>query len=149
MKTIAMVIAACVALSGCVVVVPASQTRAGTIAPAEAVQLAAARAPNGVPGTFELRVQATGRQDGYLYLNSEADYRDQRNLSIAISPAAARALTAKFRQDPAVALKGKQLLVSGDATRVTIHFVVNGRTTSKYYYQTQVAVNDAAQIELL
>ncbi|HEX8613868.1 MAG TPA: hypothetical protein VF800_21540 [Telluria sp.] len=149
MKFIAMFGAACVLLNGCTAVAPLDRTGTGTIAPAEAVQLAAASAPAGVPGIFALRVQATGRQNGYLYLNSEADYRDQRNLSIAVSPSVIRVLTAQLGQDPAIALQGKRLLVSGDATRVPIHFVANGRMTDKYYYQTHVAVTDAAQIEVL
>lgn len=148
MKSFLISAAACAVLGGCASVGPCHRPAAGIIAPAEAIQLAAASAPGGVPGIFELQVQATGRQDGNLYLNSETDYRDQRNLSIALSPAAIRTLAAQLGQDPAVALQGKRLRVMGKAVRVPIHFVSNGRTTDKYYYQTHVNVNDAAQIQV-
>ena len=50
--------------------------------------IAADKAPDRVPGVFVLNVQASGRSNGDLYLNSETDYRDQRNLSIRILPKA-------------------------------------------------------------
>lgn len=148
MKSILISAAACAALGGCAAVRPCIPPAAGIIAPAEAVQLAAASAPAGIPGTFELLVQATGRQDGNLYLNSETDYRDQRNLSIAVRPAAIRTLAAQLGQDPAVALQGKRLRIMGQAVRVPIYFAANERTTEKYYYQTHVDVTDATQIQV-
>jgi hypothetical protein len=118
------------------------------IQPAEAIQLAAAAAPDGVPGTFAMRVRATGKKDGFVYLNSEPDYRDQRCLTIAIAPEAARELTARFGADPASALKDKDILVTGEATRTTVWFVERGKRTGKYYYQTHVAVTEPDQLQI-
>lgn len=120
----------------------------GWITPAEAIQRAADAAPRGVPGIFAMHVQATGTQDGYAYLNSELDYRDQRNLTIAVSPGAARAMAAKLGMSPLEYYKGKDILVHGSAYRTKIGITFGHRYTGKYYYQTHVRVADPAQIEV-
>jgi hypothetical protein len=121
---------------------------AGTIAPAQAIQAAASVAPR-VPGVFEIHVVASGRQSGNIYLNSEKDYRDQRNLTIAIHPRAFDGLRARFGGDPDAALAGMIIRVAGEARRVTIVFIDNGRPASKYYYQTHVDVVRADQIQIV
>lgn len=117
-----------------------------TIGPEEAIQSAAAAAPRGVLGVFELRVKATGRQDGNVYLNSEGDYRDQRNLTIELRPSALGVLRAAYGADPDDYLIGKQIQVRGTARRIRIDFLAGGTPTGKYYYQTHVVVSDAGQI---
>ena len=57
-----------------------------------------------------------------MYLNSETDYRDQRNLTIAITPAAAGALAARLGAPPAVALEGRRIVVVGVAGLVKFVF---------------------------
>jgi hypothetical protein len=132
-------------LAGC-------QQNAGSvraIAPFDAIQSAAAAAPQGVPGVFELRVRATGRQDGNIYLNSEADYRDQRSLTVAVQPSAFAVLEKQFGAAPDVSLNGKTIRVRGVARRVRIDFVDNGQPSGKYYFQTHVAVARGDQIEIV
>jgi hypothetical protein len=119
------------------------------IAPAEAIRLAAAAAPDGIKGIFELTVQAVGRADGNIYLNSGSDYRDQRCLTIAVLPVAADDFRSRFGNEADATLKGRVIRVRGEARRVKISFTVNGQVTDKYYYQTHVNVSDAWQIELL
>ena len=126
--------------SGC------ATTSSQFIQPAQAVQLAAEAAPGGVRGVFEVQVQATGTQDNFTYLNSELDYRDQRNLTIAIPPTVARQLESQLGSHPLVALKGKRVLVHGVAARTKIYFLNDGKPTDKYYYQTHVRVTDPKQI---
>jgi len=125
-----------------------TQAEAGMtpLTPRQAVEQAADLAPEGVPGVFDFRVRATGAEGPRVFFNSEQDYRDPRNLTLVISPAAYAGLAVRLDQDPRQALVGKQLLVTGVARRVTIFFAVNGKRTDKYYYQTHVDVNDAAQI---
>jgi hypothetical protein len=136
------------ALLGCAT--PTSNANdAQSIAPTQAILLAADAAPLGVKGTFALEVRAVGRQDGNIYLNSELDYRDQRNLTVAIFPDAAQELRQKFGEDADVALKGKHIKVRGEAIRVTIGFVADGVLTDKYYYQTHVNVHEANQVEVV
>lgn len=107
---------------------------------------AAAAAPAGVDGTFTFAVQTTGEDKGYAFLNSQADYRDQRNLSIEIPPKVRRQLWSKFGSDPVDYFKGKTIRVTGTAHRVKIWFNFSGYRTEKYYYQTHVIIKDAAQI---
>lgn len=118
------------------------------VTPQQAIFMAASAAPAGVEGVFVMRVQATGLQRDRTYLNSELDYRDQRNLTIAIAPIAARQLAERLGEHPSVALKGKDILVRGKAVRTTIRLIADGRVSDKYYYQTHVNVADPAQINV-
>lgn len=118
------------------------------IAPEQAVMLAAAAAPEGVPGIFAMQVKGAGRDRQGTYLNSEADYRDQRSLTIVLSEAAVRQLTETLGSDPVEALVGRDIRVRGSAFRVRIVLRINGQATDKYY-QTHVRVDDAARIEVL
>ncbi|RKF18211.1 hypothetical protein D6851_15485 [Altericroceibacterium spongiae] len=111
------------------------------LTPEQAVINAAAVAPDGVKGIFELTVRGTGRDGGYLYLNSQKDYRDQRSLNIEISPSVQRELADRFGIDPRVYLAGKRIAVRGEAKRVLINFTYNGAPTGKYYYQTHIALS--------
>jgi hypothetical protein len=118
------------------------------IDPSQAVQLASAAAPRGVSGVFALTVQSAARP-GPLYLNSERDYRDPRDLTVVVLPEAAAALAQRLHSEPEQELRGKHILVAGQARRVRIDFIADGRPSGKYYYQTHVVVTDAAQIQLL
>ena len=119
------------------------------ITPEQAVFGAGAAAPGAMKGVFVLEVRGTGRQDGNIYLNSEADYRDQRNLTVAVRPPAIGPLAARFGADPDVYLKGRRITVSGFARRVRIDFTAHGLPTGKYYYQTHVEVVRPEQITVL
>ncbi len=94
-----------------------------------------------------MRVQATGTQSGFTYLNSELDYRNQRNLTIAITVDAAQQLQDQLGSSPIVALKGNDILVTGIARRVKIVFHADSMLSDKYYYQTHVLVTDSRQIQ--
>ena len=118
------------------------------IEPSNAVQLAAASPDDGVTGVFYMTVKATGMTDR-LHLNSEIDYRDQRNLSVAVEPAAAKELADALGAPPQFALKDKRILVIGTAKRAKIVFIADGMPTDKYYYQTHVLVTQASQIKVL
>jgi hypothetical protein len=119
------------------------------LTPMEAVQRANAAAPGGAEGHFILKVMAGGRDGNTVYLNSEEDYRDQRCLTISVSPAAQAQLSRRFGTDIVRFLRGKNILVSGEARRVRIDFRTQGRPTGLYYYQTHVRVTDGSQVRLL
>ncbi|MGY0800179.1 hypothetical protein ACW7G0_14165 [Lysobacter sp. A286] len=127
---------------------PPKSDSAHWVAPAQAVQLAAASPRLGVKGVFSMTVKATGKTDR-VHLNSELDYRDQRNLSIAVERRAAEELAIQLGEPPERALKGKQIIVTGTAKRTKIVFFADGKPTDKYYYQTHVAVTRASQIQVL
>lgn len=134
-------------LAGCVTTqeTPASAPAPARVTPVQAI-MAAAENPGGLSGVFRLQVKGAGWQQGTFYLNSEADYRDQRCLTIALSPSVARELQTRFGTDLATAFVGKTIEVSGTAQRVTVWFMNNGVRTEKYYYQTHVPVRDLAQL---
>jgi hypothetical protein len=127
------------------------------IAPAEAVQLAAAAAPDqGIQGTFLVTIKASGddKKRKKIFLNSELDYRDQRNLTVEIDQSAISELEAKYGRDLKTYFIGKQILVTGTARRVTIYFgkprvSAVGNLRTKYYFQTHVPVVSAEQIVLV
>ena len=117
--------------------------------PEQAVMAAASAAPRTVEGIFTMQVEATGKERNRVYLNSELDYRDQRNLTVNIDSRAAKDLTARFGAPPEEFFKGKTIEVRGAARRVTIGFFENGRPTGLYYYQTHVNVRGSSQIVLV
>lgn len=118
------------------------------IYPGEAISRAADAAPRGVRGRFVMKVRAVGRAGGRLYLNSEEDYRDQRNLAVAVPPGAARATMKRLGLRRDGDFVGRRIAVDGVAERVRIDFMSNRRPTDKYYYQTRVRVVRPGQISL-
>lgn len=114
----------------------------------EAVIMAASAMGAGVRGVMILHVRRAEQVGPRFFLNSQADYRDQRSLAVAITPWAMPELRARFGGDLRRAFLGKDIRVFGFARRERIDFTVNGRRTGKYYYQTHVAVTDARQIEV-
>jgi hypothetical protein len=137
-------------LAGCAATGSQVASAGDSIGPADAIMRAAADPQRGVRGTFRMKVSTTGRQDGNIYLNSEDDYRDQRNLTVAILPSAQAQVAKIYGRGADAAFKGKTILVSGVAHRVTIWFSNgDGRRSDKYYYQTHVDVLDASQLKTI
>lgn len=113
------------------------QTASLRLSPAQAV-INAAEMPNGVSGVFEMVVRATGRQHGFLYLNSESDYRDPRNLTIVVAPEQEQALIKRLGGPIETSVLQKAIAVRGTAKKVKIDFTMGGHATGKYYFQTHL-----------
>ena len=126
----------------------ASSPSIATIEPARVIYLAAEAAPKGHLVRSRFTVQATGAERNLIYLNSERDYRDQRNLTVVISPSAVNGLREALGPDLRAALEGKSITVTGVAKRVTVWFVADGKKTNKYYYQTQLVVSNPRQLQV-
>lgn len=128
---------------------PALAQRTGApqlrLSPAQAV-INAAEMPAGVGGVFELVVRASGRQSGLLYLNSEADYRDPRNLSIVVTPTEERALEKRLGAPVQDAVRNKLIAVRGVARKTRIDFTADGQPTGKYYFQTHLNLRSARDL---
>jgi len=146
MKRLFAVCLASFALAGCSTLSGRLTYPSGAILPPEAIQRAAAAAPKPIHGLFYIYVRTTGRERGQIYLNSENDYRDQRNITVVIRPEAVQPLEASLGKSVDAAFTGKSLLVRGAAYRVKVNFYSNGKPTDKYYYQTHVIVSRADQI---
>jgi hypothetical protein len=129
-------------------IAPNLATAPGMTAP-QAVMAAADAAPRGVPGNFALVVRRAEMVGPRLFLNSEQDYRDQRNLSIAVQPYALPGLRARLGKDLQAALVGKDVRVRGIARRIRIGIFENGKPTKLYYYQTHVDVDSPDQISVV
>jgi len=117
--------------------------------PEDAIHAANAKAPDAVPGSFALHILSTGHEDGCVFLNSEIDYRDQRNLTIVVAPSTVTALADRYKQPPEQFFLDKNIVVDGAARREKIVFFSRGMPTDKYYYQTHIVVDDPDQIRLL
>jgi hypothetical protein len=129
-------------LAGCATV-PVSRDAVG---PMVAIERAAALAPGAYPGVFILTVRASGRQHANLYLNSETDYRDPRNVSLEVLPVAQAQLESRLGAPAEIALQGRTIHVDGEARRVRIDFSTDGRPTGKYYYQTHIVIARGEQL---
>jgi Tfp pilus assembly protein PilF len=114
-----------------------------------AIKAAADAAPNySALGIFGMEVATTGRVGPQIFLDSEKDYRDQLNLGIRFTPAAVKKYRKQHGRDPDKDLMGKRITVIGWARREKIDFVAQGSPTGKYYYQTQIVVEDPAQVSI-
>ncbi len=114
------------------------------------IKRAAESAPQGVPGEYLLNIKATGTEGPLVYLNTELDYRDQRNVTVAIHPAVVAQLQAKYGVGPEAFFTGKKIAVKGSAQRVRVDFIsANRQPSGKYYYQTHIRVLNIAQIEIV
>ena len=117
----------------------------GWIDPVDAIRAANDDPRHGVRGEFIITVKALDSYPERSFLNSEKDYRDQRNLTIrmptSIVPKLEERLGVKFQ-----GLKNRRLVVLGVAKRNRIDFVADGKPTGKYYYQTHVQVDSPTQI---
>jgi hypothetical protein len=136
-------------LSGCVST-KSTEDISEYITPMQAIEKAAEAAPKGIKGFFELHVKATGKPREVTLLNSELDYRDPRNITVAIHPKVIESFKDKYGETPDVYLKGKKIIVYGEARKVKISFGCNGeRNKNEYYYQTHVRVGTLSQIHIV
>lgn len=116
----------------------------------EIIRSAAESAPKGVKGEYVLSIKATGKQGPVVYLNTELDYRDQRNVTVALHPNLIPQLKAQFGVTPEEFFTGKKVLVKGNAQRVRIDFLNSERKPSgKYYFQTHIRISNMSQIEVV
>jgi hypothetical protein len=117
------------------------------LSPVQAV-INAAEMPQGVSGVFEMVVRATGRQGGLLYLNSETDYRDPRNLTIVVAPAEEEVLSVRLGGPVQTTILRKVIAVRGTAKKTRIDFITDGRPTGKYYFQTHLKLRSARDLTI-
>ncbi|MBE1298501.1 MAG: hypothetical protein GJ680_01135 [Alteromonadaceae bacterium] len=130
-------------LSGCVSTAP---EYSNTL---EIIGSAAESAPDGVEGEYTFKIQAVGKPKRTVYLNTELDYRDQRNVTIALHPRLAKQLLEQHGADSETFFIGKSIRVNGEAKRAKIIFNSQGRPSGLYYYQTQIRLKDIDKIEIL
>jgi hypothetical protein len=113
----------------------------------DVIEAAAAAEGEPVVATIEIVVQATGRERGVIFLNSEADYRDPRNITVEVRGAGIADLRQRFGDDFQRSIVGQRVRVTGPVRRTTIHFNCNGAATGKYYFQTHLVLEDPARLQ--
>ncbi|MCX7554235.1 hypothetical protein OS175_10120 [Marinicella sp. S1101] len=112
-----------------------------------------AMAPKALSGRFLMTIKNSGklasRKGTIIFLNTEKDYRDRRNISIKLSPEFQAEFNAQYpNTDIRNYYQGKNLLVQGEARRVKIWFNSQGKRSDKYYFQTHVFVNELTQLKV-
>jgi len=117
------------------------------ITPEQAV-MNAAQSKDGIAGVFEMVVRGSGRENGRLYLNSQADYRDPRSLTIVVSPKVERELADRLKAPLIDAISTKTIAVRGTARTTKIWFYADGRRTNKFYFQTHVDLQSSRDLTI-
>lgn len=107
-----------------------------------------AMAPRGLKGEFVLTIKNSGQQSNRVFLNTESDYRDRRNITVTLAPSFQQAFKTAYNEDILGFYKNKTIRVKGEAKRMTIWFFAAGKRTEKYYFQTHILVNELSQIEI-
>lgn len=113
----------------------------------DAILLSEQAAPQAVPGLFSLQIRNADRVGDVVYLNTELDYRDRRNVTVLLTSQVMKELAKNYPdQAPEHYFPGRSIVVNGAAVRRTIWFISEGKKTDKYYFQTHIPVWQAGQI---
>lgn len=135
-----------VTLAGCALQEAPTPAKSGLTA-WDAIALSEQAAPQTVPGLFSLQIKNAAKVGSMLYLNTEYDYRDRRNVSIVLTPAVLKQFATDYPdQQPELYFLGRNIVVNGAASRQTIWFYADGKKTEKYYFQTHIPVWYTGQI---
>lgn len=102
-----------------------------------------------VKGVFELTVRGTGKDKKWGYLNSSKNYRIKNNLTIKLSKHIRKRLKKKYGQSPLEYLKGKTIRVKGEAKKVKIYKIVDGKRTNLVYFQSHVVLEAIKKLEIV
>jgi len=113
----------------------------------DAIELSEEAAPKSARGIFFLSIKASGSQKQYVYLNTEQDYRDRRNVSVVLLPEFQKAFIKKYGVSPDKVLVDKSITVNSFAKRIKIYFFEDGKPTDKYYFQTHIPVKHLKQLK--
>ncbi|MDM7862325.1 hypothetical protein QTP81_17085 [Alteromonas sp. ASW11-36] len=105
--------------------------------------------PSGNSNRQILNIKAAGVQGQFVYLNTELDYRDHSNITIAIPPSVAQQLEQKFGASPQDYFIGKSVSVTGDSRKIKVRENNDGVPTGKYVYQTHIRITQPEQIVVL
>ncbi|MCH1923463.1 hypothetical protein L9G74_03860 [Shewanella sp. C32] len=113
------------------------------------ISTAAAAAPEMVTGDYTLFIKAVGQQGNNVYLNTELDYRDQRNVTIVLPiPILPRMGIHNFT-DLEHHFLNHGVQIHGNAMRARIDFMRDHRPTDLYYYQTHIVVANPTAISVI
>lgn len=142
MLRIAGIVAAAVILTGAAVPLDTPP-----VEPAAAIALADSAPRGEALGVFRMRVAAVGKSRKVTFLNSNADYRSEGNVTFSLSEASARALTTKAGVSTAQALVGHTVTVAGRIEkRQIVNVSADGRMTRHNRWGYSVRIDKPGQI---
>ncbi|WP_417761935.1 hypothetical protein [Shewanella sp.] len=110
---------------------------------------AATQAPQVVAGDYTLLIKAVGEQGAMVFLNTELDYRDQRNVTIALPKQVLPQMGIADFNALQHHFVNHAVHVRGDAMRVRIDFNRDHVPTGKYYYQTHIHIAKLSDISVI
>lgn len=89
----------------------------------DAIVMSEQSAPAVVPGVFSLQIKNAARIGDTVYLNTEYDYRDRRNVSVVLTPRLLKEFAESYPDQQAEQyFLGRSIVVNGAAARQTIWF---------------------------
>ena len=116
----------------------------------EIIRQASEAAPDDVKGEYTLKIKSAGKTKSALFLNTEANFRDPRNVSVAIHYRAFKAFRKEYGNEAQDFFVGKKIKVQGEAKRVPIRISNEKKPPYKhYYFQTYIHVYKSSQISLV
>jgi hypothetical protein len=117
--------------------------------PAQAIA-EAAKAEGAAKGVFEFKVASVGGNDGKgrsIFLNSEADHHDAKNISAMVRPVAVQELEQTLGAPLDKALAGKRIAVTGTAHPKTINIYDEAHNkTGQTFTRTRVMLAKAEKL---
>lgn len=143
MKVVLLYLLLLATLVGCSALIPAKPGLTAW----DAIVMSEQSAPAVVPGIFSLQIKNAARIGDTVYLNTEYDYRDRRNVSVVLTPRLLKEFAESYPDhQPEQYFLGRSIVVNGAASRQTIWFFSQGIQTEKYYFQTHIPIWQTAQI---
>ena len=113
------------------------------------IKKAQRRYPEGVIGTFQIPIKASGNEGGVVFLNSDLDYRDPKNITVLLEPSTIESFTKIYKASPDSYFINKTIEVRGKVERIKIYRYTKGKRPAKYYFQTHIKVTAVDQISVL
>ncbi|RLV60918.1 hypothetical protein D5018_04560 [Parashewanella curva] len=136
------VVAFCLFLGAC------SSTSKQAVNSDTSMALAEQHTPKSVNGTFKLPIKSTALVGERVYLNTQNDYRDRRNISVEITPMLVFELDESYGTPPEKYFLNKLLEVKGEVKKIKIYVISDGKVTKDYYFQTLIKINSLNQINV-
>jgi DNA/RNA endonuclease YhcR with UshA esterase domain len=103
--------------------------------PAKLISLADAAKHVNDKCTLEFEVNSTGKSGGMVFLNSKANFRDEKNFTVVLTEAATEQLKKDKVEDAPAHFKGKTVRVTG--------------VVSLYREKPQIRIDDPSQVQLV
>jgi hypothetical protein len=103
----------------------------------------------GAPADFAFVVENVGGDSGLLLLNSKEHYRDPQCITVALKPAVAKELKARYGDNLEAAFLGKKVHVRGKVELLDATYPDARLLITPIYRRTQIMLKNADQIEVI